>query len=96
MLHRLSTLAELRRKLCAVWPHLNERTRRLTVATEALSLGYGGVSLAHRASGLSRKAITKGIRELQARSGPGPGRIRRPGGGHKAITVSDCRFRPIV
>ena len=88
----MSTLAELRRKFRAVWPHLDERTRRLTVANEALSVGYGGVSLAHRASGLSRKAITKGIRELQTGSGPGPGRIRRSGAGRKLMTVSDPRL----
>ena len=79
-----------------VWPHLDERTRRLTVANEALSLGYGGVSLAHRASGLSRKAIAKGIREIQTKHGPGPGRIRRPGGGRKPIAVSDPQLGPAL
>jgi len=92
----VSALSELRRKFRAVWPHLDERTRRLTVANEALSLGYGGVSLAHRASGLSRKAIAKGMREIQSRSGPGPGRIRRPGAGRKAITVADPRLVPAL
>jgi hypothetical protein len=33
-------------------------------ASEALSLGYGGVSRIRRACGLSRKAIAKGIREI--------------------------------
>jgi len=75
---------------------LDERTRRLTVANEALSLGYGGVALAHRASGMSRKAIAKGIREIQSRSGPGPGRIRRPGAGRKSITVADPRLVPAL
>ena len=92
----MSALSELRRKFRAVWPHLDERTRRLTVANEALSLGYGGVSLAHRASGLSRKAIAKGIREIQSKSGPAPGRIRRSGAGRKSLTVSDPRLVPVL
>jgi hypothetical protein len=38
---------------------LDERTRRLTAASEAKALGRGGVSLVSRAGGLSRKAIPK-------------------------------------
>jgi hypothetical protein len=58
-------------------------------ASEAMSLGYGGVSVVRRACGLSRKAISKGIREIQARGKPLVGRIRRPGAGRKSITQSD-------
>ena len=58
-------------------------------ASEAQALGYGGVSLVRRACGLSRKAISKGVREIEERSASWAGRIRRPGGGRKPITVSD-------
>jgi len=58
-------------------------------ASEAIGLGYGGVSMVRRACGLSRKAIAKGIREIQGGESPAEGRIRRPGGGRKKITVSD-------
>lgn len=58
-------------------------------ASEAIALGYGGVSLVGNACGLSRKAITKGIREIQEGSAPGEGRIRRPGAGRKPITETD-------
>ena len=84
----MASLAELTAKFRSVWPLLNERTRRLMAASEARVLGYGGVSLVRRACGLSRKAIAKGIREIEARTGLSPGRIRRPGGGRKLITVS--------
>ena len=57
-------------------------------ATEAMSLGFGGVSMVSRACGLSRKAIHKGIHELEEGK-PLVGRIRRPGAGRKSITVSD-------
>ena len=58
-------------------------------ATEAMSLGYGGVSLVSRACGLSRKAIRKGIVELERRGKPLLGRVRRAGGGRKPITQCD-------
>ena len=55
-------------------------------ANEALSLGFGGISEVHRACGLSRKAIAKGIGEIQEGIVPPGGRIRRPGAGRKPIT----------
>src|SRR6516165_4501761 len=62
--------------------------RRLTAASEAKALGYGGVSLVSRACSLSRKAIRKGIQEIET-GVKLEGRIRRPGGGRKPITHSD-------
>jgi len=88
----MNRLTELKRKLRAAWPHLDERTRRIMAAIEAVSLGYGGVSVVRRACGLSRKAISNGIRELQGRGTPLVGRIRRPGAGRKSITQSDPRL----
>jgi hypothetical protein len=85
----MSTLAQLRQKLLPVWPLLDERTRRIMAASEAMGLGYGGVSLVRRACGLSRKAIAKGIREIREGVVPVEGRIRRPGAGRKSITVSN-------
>ena len=78
----------LKRKFRTAWPHLDERTRRIMAATEAASLGFGGVSLVSRACGLSRKSIHKGIHELRE-GRPLVGRIRRPGAGRKPITESD-------
>ena len=85
----MNPLVVLTQKLRAVWPLLNERTRRLTAANEAIQLGYGGVSLVHRACGLSRKAIAKGIGEIEQRDSSLAERIRRPGAGRKNLTVSD-------
>jgi len=85
-------LAELTEKFRAVWPLLDERTRRILAANEAIGLGYGGVSVVHRACGLSRKAIDKGVREIQEGDCPAEGHIRRAGAGRKNITVSDPRL----
>jgi hypothetical protein len=60
-------------------------------ASEALALGYGGVSRIRRASGLSRKAIAKGIREITDGSSM-PGRIRRSGAGRKSIVEHDPKL----
>ncbi len=42
-----------------------------------------------RACGLSRKAIAKGIKEIEAGSVLPPGRTRQPGAGRKKITDND-------
>jgi hypothetical protein len=79
---------DLRDKLSSIWPHLNERARRMVAASEALSLGYGGISRVSRACSLSRVTIIKGIRELQAEP-LDAGRIRRPGAGRPKLTTRD-------
>ena len=66
---------------------LNERQRRLWAAAEARALGYGGVSLVARATGVSRRAIRFALAELAAADAPPAGRTRRPGAGRKPSTV---------
>jgi hypothetical protein len=66
----MGSFAELKHKFHSVWPLPDERTRRIMAASEAIGLGYGGVSLIRRACGLSRKAIAKGITEIQAGEPP--------------------------
>jgi hypothetical protein len=85
----VTVLAELTAKFHVVWPLLDERARRLMAAGEAKSLGYGGISLVHRACGLSREAITRGIREIEDGAALSAGRIRRPGAGRKSLLASD-------
>ena len=82
-------LATLAARLRTVWPVLDERTRRITAANEAMAWGAGGISAVSRACGLSRRVIRRGIEELTERRMVPPGRIRRPGGGRKRITVTD-------
>ena len=68
----------------------DERGRRAVVASEALAIGWGGITAVARATGLSRKVIEVGIKEL---SGTLPvaarGRVRRPGGGRKKTVEKD-------
>ena len=81
--------APLPKKFAAVWRLLDERTRRIMAANEAMALGYGGVSRVRQACGLSRKAIAKGIQEIRDGFSPLAGRIRRAGAGRKKITATD-------
>ena len=78
----------MRNKLDQMWPHLNERSRRMLAGAEALQIGYGGVSLVSQACGLSRVTVTKAIRELQE-TPIAEGRIRRSGGGRRPLTELD-------
>ena len=70
--------------------HLNEHQRRLWAGAEAEVLGWGGIGQVSRATGLSRGGVAAGRRELgqPGRGMPG-GRVRRPGGGRKRLTVRD-------
>ena len=85
----VSVLSDLTRKLRSIWPFLDERTRRITAANEAMSLGFGGVTLVHQACGLSRQAITRGVREIKAGEVLEAGRTRRTGAGRKTIVSHD-------
>jgi hypothetical protein len=69
-------------------PHLDERARRLVAASEALQLGYGGISIVSRASGISRVTITKAVQELNDAALP-PGCLRRPGAGRPKLVARD-------
>lgn len=72
---------------------LDERTRRLVAAAEALSIGRGGSVAVARATGISRRAIQQGIKELLEDVGPGAGRVRREGGGRKKTVIKDPSLR---
>lgn len=67
---------------------LNERTRRLWAAAEALDQGHGGITAVSKATGVSRRAITEGCKELKTKKGKSqlPAKaVRKKGGGRKPI-----------
>ena len=75
-------------KFEALLPHLDERCRRLVLGAEARWLGYGGIELVARASGISRKTVATGAAELESGEDPLEGRVRREGGGRKPLAES--------
>jgi hypothetical protein len=84
--------ARIRRKFRLVAIELDERRRRPWAAAEARDAGWGGISLAARATGLSRPTIMAGLRELKLSSKSraiATARVRSPGGGRRTLTQSD-------
>jgi hypothetical protein len=69
-------------KFAVIFPHLDERQRRLLPGAEARALGHGGIRLVARAAGVREATVSLGVDELEAGAGP-LGRARRPGGGRK-------------
>jgi hypothetical protein len=67
-----------------IWPLLNERQRRIAASSYAKQLGYGGISLVNRATGLSRVTITKGIHEFSEEPLE-HGRMHKPGAGRPSL-----------
>jgi hypothetical protein len=87
-----AVIERIRRKFQALTVVMDERIRRQWAATEAMELGWGGISQVANATGISRTTILAGVRELQAQESsgmsPSPG-IRRPGGGRKLLVETD-------
>ncbi len=71
-------------KYTVVSPVLDERARRLWAAAESVAIGYGGDILVSDATGLARKTIRKGRREIE-QGVDQTGRIRRPGAGRPRL-----------
>jgi len=74
-------------------PYLDERMRRLVAASESLTIGFGGTSEVSRQTGVSRRAIIQGIKELDEAPGVRVGRVRRAGGGRKKTVDKDASLK---
>jgi Rhodopirellula transposase DDE domain len=82
-------------KFESVFPHLDERQRRLLMGAEARALGHGGIRLVARAAGVREATVSLGVTELDSGAEP-LGRVRRPGGGRKRATEVDPGLRPAL
>ena len=87
--------ASLTAKFQALFPHLDERQRRLVAGAEARSLGHGGIRVVARAAGMREGTVSDGVAELE--SGDDPlGRVRRVGGGRKRLSDLDPGLVPAL
>ena len=85
-------------KIKKILPFLNEAQKRLYLASEAETLGHGGISAISEAVGVSRMTITTGMKELNEGKYEGvPGekgqRIRKEGAGRKSIEETQPGIR---
>ena len=74
----------IRQKFANIAQDLDERGRRRWTASEALSLGRGGITAVAVATGISDRTIRNGISELNDPNPLPPDCQRRPGGGRKS------------
>jgi hypothetical protein len=79
-------------KFSVIFPHLDERQRRLLMGAEARVIGHGGIRLVARAAGAAEITVSDGVRELEDGGEP-LGRVRRPGGGRKRLADLDPGLR---
>jgi hypothetical protein len=89
------TRQALAAKFEAIFPHLDERQRRLLMGAEARSRGHGGIRLVARAAGVREATVSLGVDELDAGAEP-LGRVRRPGGGRKRAADLDPGLLPAL
>jgi len=82
-------------KFGVLFPHLDERQRRLVAGAEARALGHGGIRVVARAAGMREGTVSRGVAELEAGEEP-LGRVRRPGGGRKRAADLDAGLRPAL
>jgi hypothetical protein len=77
----------LEMRIKTMLPMLNEYQRRMYLATEAKTIGYGGISLVSRISRVSRQTLQEGVKELDNPESEilVQGRCRKTGGGRKSI-----------
>ena len=81
-MRQTSAVKQIAQRFAHVRNSLNERARRLFVASEAVANGYGGISVVSRATGVARRTIGGGSTELQQIEGGwtplwGSARVRR-------------------
>ena len=83
-------------KFGAIFPHLDERQRRLLLGAEARALGHGGIRLVARGG---RGPRGDGVAGRPGSWSPGQeplGRARRPGGGRKPLPETDPGLVPAL
>src|SRR6266566_5015209 len=82
-------------KFQAIFPHLDERQRRLLMGAEARALGHGGIRLVALAAQAREGTVSLGVSELESGAEP-LGRTRRAGGGRKRVADLDRELVPAL
>jgi Rhodopirellula transposase DDE domain len=68
---------------------LDERQRRLWAASEARSVGRGGLAAVCRVTGMAQTTVRRGQRDLDTGESWEPRRVRRAGAGRPSVTDRD-------
>ena len=89
MANKEDTIKAIAGKFDQISPVLDEQSRRIWCALEAQALGWGGVSLVWRATGVSRPTIIHGLTQLKSKEILNILKIRKAGGGRKKLEQKD-------
>jgi hypothetical protein len=101
----MTTISAIKKKYLHINPTLNEKSRRIWCAIEAIAIGWGGIIKVHKATGVSRPTIQAGIREITNKRGrprkkrssiKTDGRVRKKGGGAKSVLVKNPEILPLI
>jgi len=83
----------IRNRYLAVRDHLDERGRRLFVATEAYAAGFGGITAVSQATGVARSTIWRGLKDLHDPTQLTDG-VRRKGAGRPSLSEVSSTLLP--
>jgi hypothetical protein len=86
----------IRQRWDAIGSKLDERGRRLFAASEVRATGRGGLAIVSRITGLARSTINRGEDDLDGDEPLAKGRVRRAGGGRRAVSEKDPGLIPAL
>jgi len=101
----MTTKNAIKKKFLNIKHCLDEKSRRIWCATEALAIGRGGITLVSAATGVTRPTIYAGIKEITTKRGrpskkrlpkKTDGRIRKKGGGTKSTVAKMPGILPAI
>jgi len=101
----MTTISAIKKKYLKINPMLNEKSRRIWCATEAIAIGWGGIIKVHKATGVSRPTIQAGVKEITSKRGrprkkrrsiKTDGCIRKKGGGAKSVLTKNPEILTLI
>ena len=85
----MDKISAIKAKYAVIKNEANERFIRIWAATEAQSIGFGGISIVNKATGIARSRIARGKKEISLGATPEKGRVRKKGAGRKPLEQID-------
>lgn len=88
----MDKVTDIRTKYAAIQSEANERFLRIWAATEAQSIGFGGIAIVNEATGIARSRITRGKKEILLGAKLEESRVRKKGAGRKSLEQIDSNI----
>jgi hypothetical protein len=84
----MGDLDKIEQRFQAAKVYLDEQGRRIFAASEARSMGYGGIRAVSKATGIAPSTIGRGLKDLDDPTSIPSDRMRRKGSGRPSLTQS--------